>query len=240
MKMYLTVQRVASREGARGINGALYEHGKDRRDPMWRAPDVQEIATSNLGNQVARRTDVRPGGNSVECFLDIIFPDDVSEVELRTALSRLRREIVGSRVSATDGLVSIVFSQNLGEGARAQANYDQLFRAAIRLFRGRNEHETDDPLEILATIDESGWHFSLTDRSRRRLEARNDPPAFARVNVPLDVADDFRRMYGELYPFVMEWVTALSRADLAVMGGVRIFHDNTVVWEWPRQGTANR
>ena len=76
LDMYLTVQRVASSRAERGINGALYSHNANRDDPMWSAPDIQHITSTNLGNQIARRTDIKPGGNAVECFLDIIFPDD--------------------------------------------------------------------------------------------------------------------------------------------------------------------
>jgi hypothetical protein len=236
--MYLTVQRVASINGERGINGALYVHRANRDDPMWSEPDIQQIASSNVGTQVARRTDIAPGGNSVECFLDIAFPDDYTEAELRTALARVRDRIASSRIELVQGPVAIAFSQNLGEGARALKNYDQLCRAAFQLFRAQANQvvESELPLDIVAAIDETGWHFELTDASKARIQSIAGQESLARVNVPLDVAEDFRQMYGELYPFVPEWVTGSSRDELAQVGGVRILRNGTVVWQWPRVG----
>ena len=231
--MYLTMQRVASVHGERGLNGALYSHGADREHPMWESVSAAQVASGNVGTQVARRTDIGPGGNAVECFIDVVFPDDVTEVELRTALQRIRNRIDGARVSRSDGVVSVEFSQNLGEGSRLLDNYDQLTRAALQLFRtnATGHQATCEPIEIIATVDESGWHFALTPASRERV--LQVASTVRRVNVPLDVADDFRQMYGALYPFVMEWVTNLTREQLNALGGVRIVQDETNVWEWP-------
>jgi hypothetical protein len=231
--MYLTVQRVASTGAERGINGALYRHDANRDNSMWSAPNIQQIAATKLGRQVAHRTDIRPGGNAVECFLDIAFPDDYSEDELWSALAGFRNRIGPSRADLVDGLAAVSFSQNLGEGAHTLQNYDELSRAAIQLFRSGASLavESASPLDIIAAVDESGWHFDLTDASKARVRSRDLSPA--PVNVPLDVADDFRRIYGDLYPFVVEWVTNRSRDDLARLGGVRVLQNGSILWEWP-------
>ena len=234
LNMYLTVQRVASPSAERGINGALYSHGANRDDSMWSAPNIQQIVATNLGRQVAHRTDIRPGGNAVECFLDIAFPDDFSEDELRRVLTSVRNRIGASRADFVDGLAAVSFSQNLGEGAHTLQNYDELSRAAVQLFRSGTSLavESASPLDIVAAVDESGWHFDLTDASKARVRSGDDMSP-APVNVPLDVADDFRRIYGDLYPFVVEWVTNRSRDDLARLGGVRILQNGSILWEWP-------
>ena len=123
----------------------------------------------------------------------------------------------------------------MGEGARTLDNYDHLVRAAFQLFRSQAIRDSlpSVPLDIIAAADESGWHFELSNESKARIP--NDPESrpIARVDVPLDVADDFRRMYGELYPFVVEWVTNISRDELTRLGGVRIVHKGVAVWKWP-------
>lgn len=236
MTMYLTVHRVASPRAERGINGALYRHDSDRHDPMWSSLDIARTAQKNLGTQVARRADVRPGGNAVETFLDVAFPDDFSEVELRTALSKFRVHVSSSRVDKASGLAFISFSQNLGEDSRALDNYDELQRAAIQLFRSYSHPEPNkrkEPIDLVLTRNDQGWRFELSEPSKSRLSETLGEKGIVSVSVPFTVADDFRRLYGELYPFVIEWVTHTSKDELAAMGGVRIFDGDKCVWKWP-------
>lgn len=93
--------------------------------------------------------------------------------------------------------------------------------------------EVTPPLDIIATTDEHGWHFALSPESKARLDSVLKEEGSVSVTVPFDVADDFRRLYGELYPFVVEWVTHSSKDELARLGGVRVLHGNDCVWKWP-------
>jgi len=238
--MYLTVQRVASARGERGINGALYAHHANRDAPMWRAPDIRELERSSRGTQVARRTDVKPGGNSVECFLDIAFPDDLSEPELRSLLAGVRSQLVSSRLDVSTAPVAISFSQNLGEGVRAIDNFDQLQRAAIQLLRTyvSGVQKPATPVDIIATTDDAGWHFELSGPSKVRIQSERAKQELVRVNVPYEVTKELRETYGELHLFVAEWVTHLSRDELDHLGGVRILHEGACVWQWPDTGAV--
>ena len=235
LDMYLTVHRVVSRQAERGINGALYKHGTDRQDPAWNPPDLEDITSRNLGTQIMYRTDIKPGGNAVECFLDIVFPDDFSELELKTSLSKFRESVHSLRTRLTLGWVAIDFAVNQGERAKIHENFDQLYNAAIELFRNFNRQNIPipPPLEIIEIQDKEYRYFELSVASKRRLrkEFGSDVSTDC-VKLPHSVASEFKELYGELYPFVFEWVTDKSRADLSRLGGVRVWHNRQLVWEW--------
>ena len=229
--MYLTVHRVV-RQAERGINGALYKHGTDRRDPAWNPPDLEDITSRNLGTQIMYRADIKPGGNAVECFLDIVFPDDFSELELETALSKFRESICSFRTKLTLGWIAIDFAVNQGERTKKRENFDQLYNAAIELFRNRNLQNALSPLEIIETQDEEYRYFEFNSESKRRLRKEFGPNVSTdRVKVPHSVTSDFKKLYGELYPFVSEWITDKSRADLSRFGGIRVLCNGQLVWE---------
>ncbi len=230
--MYLTVHRVV-RQAERGINGALYKHGTDRRDPTWNPPDLEDITSRNLGTQIMYRADIKPGGNAVECFLDIVFPDDFSELELETALSKFRESIRSLRTKLTLGWISIDFAVNQGERTKIRENFDQLYNAAIELFRNRNLQNTLPPLEIIETQDKEYRYFELNSKSKRRLRTEFGPDVSTDcVKVPHSVTSDFKKLYGELYPFVSEWITDKPRANLSRLGGIRVLYNGQSVWEW--------
>ncbi|MDE0085504.1 MAG: hypothetical protein OXU23_07315 [Candidatus Poribacteria bacterium] len=231
--MYLTVHRVVSRQAERGINGALYKHGTDRRDPVWNPPDLEGITSRNLGTQIMYRADIKPGGNAVECFLDIVFPDDFSELELEKVLSEFRKSIHSARTTLTFGSVTIDFAVNLGESNHIHENFDQLYNAAIELFRNRNLQNILPPLVIIETQDEEYRYFELNSESKRRLRTEfGSNVSTDCVKLPHSVTSDFKELYGELYPFVSEWITDKPRADLSGLGGIRVLHNGQSVWEW--------
>ena len=233
--MYLTVHRVVSPNSERGINGAVYRHDTDRQDPIWISPDLEDISSNNLGTQIKCRTDINPGENAVECFLDIAFPDDFSVCEVTDALSRFRQSIHSISTKRTFDMVAIEFVVNPGSREKSRDNFDQLSTAAIDLFRNRNRQRPPaiPPLEIVETADDECRCFELNQESKRRLRGEfGSSVRTDRVRVPFHVDTEFRRLYGDVYPFVLEWTTAKSRSDLAKLGGIRISRNGKPVWEW--------
>ena len=236
--MYLTVQRVRSSRGKRGINGALYLHGSGRSDPRWAEPDLRAIVGGDLGNQVVPRVDVAPGGNAVESFLDVVCPDDISIDELRQALESFRHDLQSSRQLNTYGHFAVEFSLNLAEEGNERPAFDELRDAALDLFQQprRKPWMDREPLIIHIEATENGWRFALDDASRQRLITHFGADLqLARVAMPFEVADDFTSTYGEIYPFVPEWVTSKPRNELLLLGGVRLVRDGETIWEWPRR-----
>lgn len=83
--MYLTAHHVlAPATGAEGVNAFLYSHGP----ATWQTPPP-EIPEENPGKLVAQSISIRPPGNRVRSYLDIVAPDDAGWPEVRTALMDL-------------------------------------------------------------------------------------------------------------------------------------------------------
>jgi hypothetical protein len=83
------------------------------------------------------------------------------------------------------------------------------------------------------THDVEAWSFTLAPESAERVRSAGGTPA--RVSVRHDVASEFRRLHGPLYPHVAEWVTNLTAEQLLELGGARFVHEGRVVGEWPKR-----
>jgi hypothetical protein len=239
--MYLTVQRVFAPHRGAGINGALYRHRSSRTQREWDPPDLRAVVSSNLGDQVASRVDVTPGGNAVRSFLDIVCPDDVEGAEIREALRRFAGDITDTRELRTYGPIAIEFCLALGNADRA-VEFVQLSSAAMALFDEQRLHPAalGEPLLIVVEQRDEGFVFSLEPQSKVRLHDMFGDIGLGRVVVPFAVANDFQRMYGSLYPHVVEWVTSKPRSELLRFGGVRLLREGRPVWEWPHRPKSDR
>lgn len=241
--MYLTVQRVRSPRYGSGINGAVYLHQSNRGDPRWSPPDLVSVVGGDLGKQVVTRVDIAPGGNAVESFLDIVCPDDVPLAELGDALERFARDLRGSLQPKVYGFVALRFSPTRVDPGDELSSFAELCKAALDLFNHPRDPQDQpwlrqEPLVIMVETNESGWRFVVEDASRSRLTSRfGEALQLSRVSVPYSVADEFRDKYGELYPFVVEWVTSKPRNELLSLGGVRLVRKGKTVWEWPRRAS---
>jgi len=232
--MYVFAHRVRSPSGDRGINSARYTHadggvGTD----VWEQPvsdTLRYITETEPGRRVASTVEVAPGGNSVEAFLEVVGPDDTSLAVLTEALAGARTEAVVSPPAAIRiGHLSIGFGVNLGE-ADVPSTFDRLVGRVTAIFEASPEQRRD-PLEIVIERNDEGWVFQLDDESARRVQSAGGQPA--RVGVRYDVADDFRRLHGQLYPYAAQWVTGLSGEQLLSLGGARFRNDGRVVGRWP-------
>lgn len=115
------------------------------------------------------------------------------------------------------------------------AAFDELAAAAVELYERPPARPWLDlsPIRIDVSHDMEGWHFVLDEESAARVRDAGGEPA--RAHVRDEVADEFRRAYGELYPWVAQWVTNLSREKLLELGGTRIVANEAVVDEWPKR-----
>lgn len=239
--MYLSAQRVRAPRGATGVNVALYLHSGTEINPaVWGLPAHTTLATITSGNPgklATSRVQIKPGGNSVESFVDVVAPDGTSATEIGNALEELRQQATAARNPAVVrvGHVTAEFSMSLGE-VRVANVFDELAGPALMLY-SHPEPPTwvaAQPLTIDVQNDDEGWVFGLDLASAGRVTRAGGRPA--RVRVRYDVADDFRRVYGHLYPHAAQWVTNLSGEALLELGGAKFVHDGTVVGEWPARG----
>jgi len=177
---------------------------------------------------------IAPGGNRVESFLDIACPDGTAPAAVEAAVAVARARAGGERVAIEHAGVAVEFSVTVGTPDPGAA-LAELWDAARALLVGRPAPPWNaaPPLEIVVAHDEEGWTYQLTDASLGRLPEAAAP---ARVGVPFDVADDLRRLHGNLYPFVAEWVTGLSREEVMALGGARFVENGRLVSQWPPRG----
>ena len=235
--MYLSAQRVRAPRGETAVNVALYLHtGTDLGDDVWAlsAPEtIQAIASRRPGRLATSRVALKPGGNNVERAIDVVAPDGTSAADVNAALQMLRGDVLANREATVRvGQVTAAFSAN-GGMPDVVAAFDELAEPALALYArpGAPPWAGTPPLVIEAQTDDEGWTFRLTEESAKRVAVVGGRPV--RVRIRYDVVDDFRKVYGHLYPHAAQWVTNLSGEALLELGGAKFVHHGTIVGEWP-------
>jgi len=238
--MYLFAQKVRSPKGRFGINAGLYVHARRSDDPVWREDERELVAlvtSKDPGRRKWSRIEVAQGGNAVESYVDVIGPNDLGPEEIECALGVLgdRLRSAPPPVVARDGRVTAAFGCNLGAPDPREA-LQELAGALLPLFRHPPEApwSTSEPLQVFVTHSQGEWHFQLRDADAQRVAAVGGSPVG--VSIRDDVARDFRRQHGRMYPFVAEWVTGLDRDGLLALGGARFVDGQTLLYEWPDRG----
>lgn len=94
--MYATAHRVVSLRGQEAINAFLHLHGDSLSWPSepWRLPETEP------GTPVWESVQVRPGGNRIRSYLDVLTPDDTRPAEIEAALTGLWVELRADQSSA--------------------------------------------------------------------------------------------------------------------------------------------
>jgi hypothetical protein len=95
--MYITSQRVVSPARPReGINAFLSLHGHGGEGVAvidWENPRVEQVAEEFPGVLVDSECDLRPGGNRVRSFLDVVARDGTPLARIKTALDEFGRRL---------------------------------------------------------------------------------------------------------------------------------------------------
>jgi len=208
----------------------MYRHTPVTTPIDWNSPDLAVIASQYPGERVAQHVEVAPGGNAVVCYLDVAARDEAPRSQINAVLDELSTRVgIGSRFAELHGPVTAEFKITMGAADEAPTRFSELRDAILYLF----DHQHDlsqpvhaQPLTINVEVDDQRWRFSLESRDRSRVTA-----LATTVTIPLDVADDFRTLHGDLYPHVAEWVTGLSLEQILELGGVRFV--GAVNRQWP-------
>lgn len=132
--MYLTAQRVRSRDGKEAVNAYRHLHGPDFEWP----PDASRVPDEAPGRLVERHEAIPPGGNRVRSWLDVVAPDGSEGEVLALALDTFRRNLAEFPNPAVFriGTVTIRFGVEISLEPRWDAALDEL-TAALREFVGR-------------------------------------------------------------------------------------------------------
>ena len=109
--MYATAHRV-SRDGRSGINAFLHLHGQGFRWPA----DASALPDENPGTLEHQVCPIKPGGNLVHSYLDVLAPDDTQRDVLLAAMKAFQRDVAERRNPTifTLGVVTIRFGVQLG------------------------------------------------------------------------------------------------------------------------------
>jgi hypothetical protein len=96
--MYLTAQRVVSKSGLKGINAFFHLHRNAKQPAPANHLDVVSVAERDTGKLIEDKCDVKPGGNRVKSYLDIVTSNEVDEKSLNAALDKFEKKIVPEKM----------------------------------------------------------------------------------------------------------------------------------------------
>lgn len=238
--MYLTAHWVRAPGGHRYLNAALYLHGDtDLPAGFWSQPPediLRSVTTERPGTRVAARLDKIPGGNDVECFLDVVGEDSTSLGAVKEVLEELRRRMEARRSArehiAQDGVVAAFSAVS---GGQPLLRLRELSEAALALYGDRSQPTWPNraPLVIEVTTEEEGLCFRLSDTAMIALQLSDQGFRAKAMRIRFDVKDAFEQLHGPIYSHVAEWLTGLSREELLERGGVRFEGPGREPIVWP-------
>ena len=136
--MYLTAQKVESPNGIIGINSFYHSHKGIPLPKKLSTHEIISVAENNTGTLVKDRCDVKPGGNRVKCYLDIIASDSIDEKSLLSALTKfqhnLKAEELGPFIEIIEG-IGLRFTAELKLYDKLGDEFTLLKKRALSLFR---------------------------------------------------------------------------------------------------------
>ena len=95
--MYATAHRVSSPQGKSGTNVFLHEHGHAFPWPV----DPSTLPESNPGRLLwSNGPEVKPGGNRIHAYLDVLAPDEVHADEIEETLTGLWLSLIADEAEA--------------------------------------------------------------------------------------------------------------------------------------------
>ena len=138
--MYVTAQRVfAPATGKAGINVFLHAHQPGELPHPLDLATARRVAESCPGKQVAQVLGLRPGGNRILSYLDIIAADDEPPATIGQALTAIAEDAsVGWPKVPLEWLaagVAIRFEAVTGLYEQNHAEFKALAEAAMALLR---------------------------------------------------------------------------------------------------------
>jgi hypothetical protein len=215
--LYLTAHYVRSPSGDRfGINGAVYRN-EGVAPPTSLASEGVSIG-ADLGPTVATVTNVPPGGNRVEAYLDVVAPDGCKAAEIQRALQDFACGIPedlgdtprwsGTRSSEN---IAVRYYWTLRAPSPPRRSFDALQEVALAL-HSRGHEANPPPLLIEWTHGTGKRTFRLADQCLLVVEAERPDLVFA----PVTIRDEVYEAYASLRTPFEEEVPALLLIDLGL------------------------
>lgn len=136
--MYITAQKVESQNGIIGINSFYHSHKGIPLPKTLSTRDVISVAESNTGTLIKDKCDVKPGGNKVKSYLDIVALDSIDEKKLIHVLNqfqdKIKSEDLGPIIDIIEG-IGMRFTAELELHDNLIDEFTLLKKRALSLFR---------------------------------------------------------------------------------------------------------
>ncbi len=234
----LSAQRVLSKNKS-GINCSLYRHAPD--PPRKPDGDIDEAAAfAERGELIAYQHDLRPGGNRISSYVDIVLLSaqrDAVDRIVAAALHRLKTDVPPLQLSDSDAALEL--NMDMGLYPRAALELKELVGRALPLLQRAEETppwRAGNPLRVLVTRDSPATRFAL-DRASEAKIRRIHPSWGAAFTVTIDDATgaDFEAMHGSVFPHVAQMIVKLDIDDIRELGGIDFVDATTgnTVARWP-------
>lgn len=145
--MYLTAHHVVSNDGHEGINAFAHLHGAEFPSPPVDEATIELVADDFTGELVDEETEVRPGGNAVRSYLDVVTPDHTDPAMIRDALDEFASSLEAGMppIRRVIGGVGVRVGMNLGLRSRRAEEFAALRERVLRLLDRRAENRWRAP-----------------------------------------------------------------------------------------------
>jgi hypothetical protein len=228
--IYLSIHQVIGRRGRRGINRYYYEHPRAATRTAEGEIDPSGLAsgTESPGKLIAFETEVPPGGNRVEEFLDVVLDGPVPGpliAAVREVASHFDSVQLPLVHTAAD--IGIVFDLEYRLKTLARQRFIFLSNAALRWLENPPKQSLRDqsPMVILVRRDATGITYELDLLSTQRLRAlKGNDFTPSVVSISHHTQQDLEQLVGSFVGHLGAILTHLREDELLQAGGV-IFID---------------
>lgn len=233
--IYLTAQRVRSRRApASAINCYLHRRPGEPIPAGSDSLAVADAVARDPGALAATDVRLRPGGNRVEAFLDVVGPDDLDAVALRPVLADFEARVGAAATNELGARSAIgVLRLYVGPTLELLPVYRELRAAAEELLS--SARPASAPLVVRVDHRDDASVFELEKDSVERVRTMLGPSWTApRVRVAGDVAADFAAYHGSILPHLVVVLTGMDGQRVREMGGIRFENSQgNVIGRWP-------
>lgn len=132
--MYLTAQRVTNTaDGTTGVNSFKHRHNRALGvEGSWGTSEVKAIANQRPGELSSKEIQLKPGGNQVLSYLDVICEDDTPASVIEEALLEFG-PLVPQQFGLNRNGVVLLFSTVQGISGHEELEFTVLSEAISKL-----------------------------------------------------------------------------------------------------------
>jgi len=237
--IYLTAQHVVSSPKQKvGINAFFYRSTSALPRGSSGVVDLRAVLASPRGELANDDVEVKPGGNRVRSYLDIVASDAGDTTEIEDTISVVKAAVLDQSpptIVETD-VVGMQFGCE--RDLDAAGELDQLVERALRLLRSGKPAPWRSlrPLIILVRVEQDSVDVSLDEESIERLRTSGAEERPSKIRMSYPVLEDPKAAIGASWLHLAMLLTGLDEDCLLPLGGVRFqYQDGELLHEWPHR-----